>query len=219
MTIDLGVAYRAARERITALVAGSDVDSNVAVPATPEWNVHDVVAHLSGIATDASTGNMEGAPGEAWTAAQVLRGAGRTLAEMLADWQQHAPMIEGFLSSPEGESVGNAVMDIHTHEADLRHALGLHVSAPPDVLRWAASRLRDGFHEQCGAAGLAPVVVTTADFEWFRGRMGRRTVQEVAAYEWSVNPTPYLDSFFVFGRATVSLNEGSLGESSLGERA
>lgn len=207
MTIDLGALYRGARERITTLVAGSDVDPEVAVPATPEWNLHDVIAHLSGIAADASSGNMEGAPGETWTAAQVLRGVGRTVAEMLADWQQNAPMIESFLSSPAGESVGNAVMDIHTHEADLRHALGLPVAVPAEFLEWAGTSLRRGFAEQVATGGLPPVAVTASDFEWLRGRLGRRTEAEVSAYGWSADPAPYLDSFFVFGRASTSLRE------------
>lgn len=217
MTIDLGVAYGAARERITALVTGANVDFNMRVPATPEWTVHDVVAHLSGIAADASSGNMEGAPGEAWTAAQVLRGAGRTVAELLADWQQNAPMIEGFLSSPAGNSVGNAVIDIHTHEADLRHALGLPVSLPADFLEWAGSQLRDGFHEQCSSAGLPTVVVIATDYEWFRARLGRRTVAEIDAYEWSADSAPYHDFFFVFGRATTTLGEPTLDEAATGE--
>ena len=47
---DLGALYREARECITALVS-EDVDASD-VPATPEWTVHDVVAHLSGIVED-----------------------------------------------------------------------------------------------------------------------------------------------------------------------
>jgi len=69
MTIDLGETYKAARERISRLVTGDNIDPTLPVAATPEWTVHCVVAHVAGIAVDASTGNMEGAPGEAWTAA------------------------------------------------------------------------------------------------------------------------------------------------------
>ena len=212
MTIDLGEAYKAARERISHLVGQDGVDPTLSVAATPEWTVHCVVAHVSGIASDASTGNMEGAPGEAWTAAQVARGAGRTLAEMIAEWEQTGPLIEGFLSSPAGEAASAAVMDIHTHEADLRLALGLPASVPYEFLAWAAPSMRDGFAEQVATAGLAPVEVTASDFEWFRARLGRRTVAEVGSHTWSADPAPYLDTFFIFGRATASLGEGSLGE-------
>lgn len=209
MIVDLGASYRAARQRVSALVGTVDVDPAVSVPATPAWNVHDVVAHLAGIAVDARSGNMEGAPVDAWTAAQLVRGADRTIAELLGEWAQAAPMIEGFLTSPGGESASSAVMDIHTHEADLRHALGLPVAVPLAFLEWAGPSMRVGFAEQCNRADLAPVEVVASDFEWFRGRLGRRTAEEVAAYEWSADPVPYLDSFFVFGRATASLGEVS----------
>ncbi len=92
MTIDLGELYRGARSRISELVSGHGVDPTLQVPATPEWTVHSVVAHVSGIAADASSGNMEGAPGEAWTAAQVARGAGRTIAEMVEEWETNGPL-------------------------------------------------------------------------------------------------------------------------------
>ena len=184
--------------------------------ATPEWNVQCVIAHLSGIASDASTGNMEGAPGEAWTAAQVARGAGRTLVEMVAEWEQTSPMIEGFLSSPAGAARSAAVMDIHTHEADLRLALGLPSEVPTEFLSWAAPALQIGFAESVAAAGLAPVDLMASDFDWFRARLGRRTVAEVTAYTWSADPTPYLDVFFIFGRASTSLGESPLGDSPLG---
>lgn len=207
MTMDLGESYKAARERISRLVAADDVDATLPVAATPGWTVHGVIAHVSGIAADASTGNMEGAPGEAWTAAQVARGAGRTLAELIAAWDESGPMLEGFLSSPAGEAASAAVMDVHTHEADLRLALGLAVAVPTEFLAWAGPSLRNGFAEAAAEAGLPAVEVTASDYEWFRARLGRRTAGEVCEYEWSADPKPYLDSFFIFGRADTSLGE------------
>lgn len=212
MTVDLGALYRSARGRISALCVADGVDPDLIVPATPEWTVHDVVAHLSGIAVDASSGNMDGAPGDQWTAAQVLRGAGRSVPEMLAEWQQTGPMIEGFLSTPDGASASAAVMDIHTHEADLRHALGQPVAIPSDFLEWAGGAMRESFAGQCAEAGLAAVELSASDFEWFRGRLGRRTPAEVSAYAWSADPGPYLDTFFIFGRATASLGELPFGD-------
>lgn len=209
MTIDLGALYRAARERITDLVSAEGVDPVAPVPATPEWTIHDVIAHLSGIAADATSGNMAGAPGDEWTAAQVTRGAGKTIATLVGEWRQTGPMLEGFLATPAGANASAAVMDIHTHEADLRHALGLALDVPADFLAWAASSMRESFAGQCAEAGLAPVEVVAGDLEWFRGRLGRRTEAEVSAYGWSTDPGPYLDTFYVFGRATASLNEGA----------
>lgn len=207
MSVDPGYFYRTCRERITALVSDPSVDESVVVPSTPEWTVHDVVAHLSGISDDATTGNMGGAPGEAWTAAQVERGRTKSLQELLDQWARTSPMLEAVFSSPDGSPMLAGVIDVHTHEADLRHALGLPVEVPAEFLAWVAERFRDGLAKQVATAGLPPVSVDASDLEWFRGRLGRRTTAEVCAYGWSVDPAPYLEHFFVFGRADRSLGE------------
>ncbi len=207
MSVDPGYFYRTCRERITALVSDPSVDESVVVPSTPEWTVHDVVAHLSGISDDATTGNMGGAPGEAWTAAQVERGRTKSLQELLDQWARTSPMLEAVFSSPDGSPMLAGVIDVHTHEADLRHALGLPVEVPAEFLAWVAERFRDGLAKQVATAGLPPVSVDASDLEWFRGRLGRRTTAEVCAYGWSADPAPYLEHFFVFGRADRSLGE------------
>ncbi len=205
MTLDLGAAYREARLRIAALV--SDEVGELPVAATPAWNLHDVVAHVTGVADDATAGNMEGAPGEAWTAAQVARGAGRSVAEMVAGWHEKGPFVEMFLSSPEGASRAAAVFDVHTHECDLLTALDRPISVPVDVLAWIGQSFREGFAGQVREAGLPDVSVELSDLELFRSRLGRRTADEVCAYGWSVDPAPYLDHWFVFGVAERSLGE------------
>jgi hypothetical protein len=101
------------------------------------------------------------------------------------------------------------VFDVHTHEADLRHALGLPLSIPADALTWAGAGMRAGFAELVTGAGLPPVELAISDVEWFRGRLGRRTEVEVRAYPWPVDPGPYLDHFFIFGRAAHSLGEAA----------
>lgn len=205
MSVDLGSMYRSARERITALV-GDDV-ADLPVPATPGWTVHDVVAHVSGVCDDAIAGNMEGAPGEAWTAAQVARGRGRSVSEMLARWSETGPFVEAFLSSPDGASRSAAVIDVHTHECDLLTALGRPIAVPDDVLIWVGEQFRTGFAAAVADAGLPPVTVEASDLELFRSRLGRRTHAEVRALGWSADPEPYLPLWFVFGTAERSLGE------------
>ena len=123
--------------QLSRLPGLSGTDTTQRVPATAGWAMHDVLAHLAGVTEDAATGNMTGAPGDAWTAAQVARGAGRADAELLATWAEHAPALEGLLSSPHGAAVSAAVMDVHCHEADLRHALGLAAELPAEFLAGA----------------------------------------------------------------------------------
>jgi uncharacterized protein (TIGR03083 family) len=163
--------------------------------------VHDVVAHLAGVMHDVAAGNMEGAATEPWTAAQVVRGRGKSVAEILDEWTAAAAGFEEFLSSPDGGKGGSAVVDVSAHETDLRTALGLAPAVPDEALAWIAGRLREGFDSQVAAAGLPPVTIDVSDFEMFRGRLGRRTREEVSAFGWSADPAAYLDTFFLFGPA------------------
>ena len=197
MAIDLGDMYRAARVRVAELASRAPADH--AVPATPAWCVHDVVAHLAGVMSDVVSGNMEGAATAPWTAAQVERGRGKSVSEIIDEWAAYASSFESFLSSPAGTKAGSAVVDVHAHETDVRTALGLAPEIPDAVLAWTAGRLREGFDAQVATVGLPPVTIDVADFELFRGRLGRRTRDEVSAFGWSADPAPYLDTFFLFG--------------------
>lgn len=195
MSVDLGVLYRGARERVCSLV--NDEVAGVAVAATPGWDVHDVMAHLAGIVEDGIAGNMEGAPGEAWTAAQVARGRSKSVSDLVAQWTEAAPLMEAVLSSGGSDMLWRAVADLHTHECDLATALGRPLELPDEFLAWVQPILADGFSELVDAPAI----------EWFRGRFGRRTADEVRAYDWTVDPDAHLDTFFIFGRAEQSLGE------------
>jgi uncharacterized protein (TIGR03083 family) len=207
MIADPGILYRSCRERIMALVSGPGVDPELLVPATPVWTIHDVVAHVAGVADDARNGNMAGAPGEAWTAAQVERSRGRSVADLLSQWEEDGAVLDGIFSGANGGMLAAGIFDVHTHEADLRQALGLSLEVPADFLEWACPQLRDGFFERVRDSDLPEVQLELPFVEWFRGRFGRRTAGEVCAYAWSSDPAPYLDSFFIFGRAESSLHE------------
>jgi uncharacterized protein (TIGR03083 family) len=203
--MDLGAMYRASRLRI-----GELVDPEVAprpVPATPLWNVHDVVAHVAGIAEDSANDNMAGAPSREWTDDQVARGASKSVGQLFDQWAGHAAPMEGFLSTPAGVNASAAVVDVWTHEADLRHALGLPAEPDDEFLGWIAPEMLDSFHRAVAERGLPPVEVTGEPFDIWRGRLGRRTPDEIAALDWSGDPVPYLDTWFIFGRRTTPLGE------------
>jgi uncharacterized protein (TIGR03083 family) len=197
MTIDLGEIYRATRLRVSDIVDDSVAD--LPVPATPAWTTHDVVAHLAGVVDDVAAGNLDGVATERWTAAQVARGSDKGITQLLDEWAGSASGFEAFLSSPAGTNASAAVMDVSCHETDLRTALGLPPALTDEMLAWAAAGMREAFDSQVAAAGLPAVKVDVADFEMFRGRLGRRTRNEVSAFGWSCDPTPYLDIFFIFG--------------------
>ena len=197
MTTDLGAMYRASRLRVADLV--DDTVAGRPVPATPAWQVHEVVAHLAGVMQDVATGNLEGVTTDPWTAAQVERARGKSIAQVIDEWAGGATGFEQFLSSPDGAQAGAAVIDVHAHETDIRSALGLAPELSDEVLGWLGSAMRDSFSGQVAAAGLPPVTIDMSDFELFRGRLGRRTADEICAFGWSADPAAYLDTFFLFG--------------------
>jgi uncharacterized protein (TIGR03083 family) len=203
--VDLGQLYRQGRLRITDLVSDQEGDRPVA--ATPLWTVHDVVAHMAGVMEDVRTGNMEGVTTDPWTAAQIERGRSKSVSELLDQWTRDAVGPEAILSTPEGAPYFRAVVDIMTHLADLLTAFGRPVDLPPEFLSWTTPQLIEAFNQEATSHGLPLVEVEAPDFEVFRGRLGRRTEAEVRSFEWSANPEPYLDTWFIFGRAESPLGE------------
>ena len=165
MTIDLGICIDAARERITRLVSAAGVDPGGAVPATPQWT-------RARRRRPCRRHRAPTAPAATWRARRATSGLrrrwpaalGKPIADLVAEWEQTGPMMEGFLSSPAGQTASAAVMDIHTHEADLRHALGLPAAVPSDVLVWAGrDRCAAAFVGQVAGAGLPPVELDIDD--------------------------------------------------------
>ena len=226
MSTDLGGLYAAARGRITSILAELPPKAEGQVcPATPEWTVHDVLAHLRGITEDVRTGNLDGVTTDPWTAAQVQRHRETTMAELLAGWAADAPLVEAVLSAPGGEAVQRAVFDIHAHEADLRGALGMPGELPDEFGAWAAPIFAESLIAKACEHGLpevqivthegdhmgsanAPTVLRVSRFELFRSQLGRRSAGQVAAYDWgTTDPSPYLAHYFVFGPRIDDLAE------------
>jgi hypothetical protein len=89
-------------ERLVALLDGlSDRDLRTRVPACPLWSVHDLVAHLCGVAEDSTHGRFFAgaaqawadpelaAQREAWTAGQVEARRGFDRHQLVAELERH----------------------------------------------------------------------------------------------------------------------------------
>ena len=226
MSIDLGELYAASRYRITDLIMSSPEDvGDWPCPATPAWSVHDVVAHLRGITEDVRNGNVAAAGTDPWTAAQVARHRDRGVRELLSEWGDDAPLLESVLSSPQGDAVSRAVIDVYTHEADVRGAVGRPADLPDPFGAWVMLALEGHIAEMARASGSPPIRIETTEgdevgradavvvlragrFELFRALLGRRSASQVAAMDWGgADATPYLDHFFVFGPRPTDLIE------------
>jgi uncharacterized protein (TIGR03083 family) len=224
---DFGAAYGAARKRISDLALEvSDEDLARTVPACPAWSVKDLVAHLTGIATDMMRGNVGAAGSEEWTAAQIEARRDNTIDEIVREWEESGAQVEGALPHIHPAAAGGTVGDIITHEQDMRGALGRPGARDTDgveiatdtYVRWLGRRIRETglptIEVHAGdrilrAGKEEPVGSVSAEaYELLRGLTGRRTKKEIEGFEWSVEPDPYIDIFSSYGYPPEPLNEG-----------
>ncbi|MGN6793713.1 MAG: maleylpyruvate isomerase family mycothiol-dependent enzyme [Streptosporangiaceae bacterium] len=211
---DLASLYGETRERVVTLVAGlTSAELSTRMPACPAWTVRDVVGHLAAIPEDAVAGKLKGIPTDEVTDGQVARMAGLPVADVLARWAAVSPDFEKTIAAHQ---VWPAVIDVASHEQDVRSALGRPGArdcaavraCTPRLLDWLELPVRlrirteDGEHRAGPeSAGLPEMRLTTSRFEAFRWRMGRRSRAQLAAMDWSADPAPVLDYLAVFGPA------------------
>jgi uncharacterized protein (TIGR03083 family) len=215
---DLGRLYQDTQARVAALVAGLDAAALATpVPACPGWSVRDVVAHELAITEDALAGRLTGPPDDEQTAAQVARFAGHDFGDMLATWARTAPQFAGIVSSFE---VWPAVVDIVSHEQDIRGAIGQPGERDSDVVRRAAAVMLselappvplrvtvEDAEFRVGPDEGPELALATTRFEALRWRLGRRSRAQLAALAWSGDPAPVLDHLAIFGPASADLIE------------
>jgi hypothetical protein len=131
--VDTGSLYERTRRQFIALtVALSDEQLQLQVPATPDWSVRDVLAHVVGLAADLNAQRFpepDDVGGMAWTAIQVERSRGLTLAEVVAEWDREAAAFEAGLRAFGYETGSHFVADLHAHFQDERSAVGLPAAA------------------------------------------------------------------------------------------
>jgi len=200
-------AYRGVRERMTELLRAMDgTQTEAVVPAAPDWSVRDLVSHVVGVTADVAAGRLEGAGSDPWTAVQVEARRGRSIDELVAEWEDTTPAFEAALLAADPVQAAQAVFDATTHEHDLRGALdrpGARDSDGVDVgWGWATAivaQLRDGYGTgairlttEDGASVFGsgePTAAVSADrFELWRAMTGRRSHDQVRAWAWDGEP-------------------------------
>ncbi len=221
--VDVGRLYRYNRERVTALVRPVPQEQLLAAcPACPGWSVHDVVAHLTGVASDAISGKLGGVPSPEQTAAQVDERRGTPTTVVLREWERSASQFELVLSKA-GPSLLPAAIDVAVHEHDIRGALDLPGAHESDTISIAVARMLDRWLPTLRSRGLAPVTIVTpaganivgdptsavrwtaTEFDIFRTAFGRRSAGQFARAFTGADPEPYLDALLVFGITPIDL--------------
>jgi uncharacterized protein (TIGR03083 family) len=204
-------AYSRCRARISGLVRDlDDQTAATAVPACPDWSVHDVVAHLAGVVADALAGRMNGVTTDRWTAAQVAARRGRPLTDLLESWDSSAPRFEALLDAA-GRSGRQAVADIVSHEHDIRGALRQPGARQSDAVAIGIDFVATAFTSAAEASGIgvgvrttagqdfgpadAPAVLTGEPFELLRALTGRRSAAQLLQMTWTGDAGQVLPAF------------------------
>ncbi|WP_375485049.1 maleylpyruvate isomerase family mycothiol-dependent enzyme [uncultured Jatrophihabitans sp.] len=202
--------WSAARQRVCALVANIDDASAAArVPATPDWSVHDLLAHMIGLDADVLAGDEPDDHNAGWTQRQVDERRDRSVAELVAEWTELAPRLEQWMRDNNPRPLGDAII----HEQDLRGALGVPGAQDTAGLQAIRDRMVGRFAD--GVAGAltlqgerwswrsdadgAPTVVTASDFDLARALMARRSADQLRSWTTAGDIGPYLKAFATLG--------------------
>jgi len=217
----IGSIYAEGRARLTDLVTSADPEGLTApVPGCPDWAVRDVIAHVTGVCADVIAGNVDGVATAPWTARQVAERKDKSLAEIVAEWSEVGPQVEAVAQQFPGRMDEQWVLDLTTHEQDVRGALGtpgardvagvlvgldfaatMGLAASIRARRLPAVRVRAGDREWIAGDGEPAATVEGPPFDLFRALTGRRSAAQVRALNWE-GDTDVFVSAFEFGPFT-----------------
>ena len=167
-----------------------------------------------------------------WTDRHVGDRRERPLQDLLDEWEKATaavtPMIRGDVPWPEEVMpfAGHVlVTDLGVHQQDIYGALGLvrdrdatpirigfSVYATGTDLRIQASggpslRFVTEYKEVVAGGGEPAATVLAPRFELFRALSGRRSPDQLRAYEWEGDPEPFLELFYPYGVREEALVE------------
>lgn len=214
--------YTRVQDRLIALVTDGGTDLATTIPATPDWTIRDLLAHLAGVPADVIAGNMADAPSEAWTHAHVSSRVEATPEEIIAEWREQIALLQDALATPNATGLFS---DVVVHEQDVRGALGQPGARDTDEIRAVAEVFIASLGRRFAEKGLPALKVvvdgeahvigegepagelTLSAFEATRVFTGRRSPDQVKARFTSGNPQVWIDSLFLFGPRKTPLSE------------
>lgn len=218
--------YLSASDRVAALVRSLDDDRlSTTVPACPEWTVKELVAHLTGVASDSLNANVAEMGKANWTQSQVDARKDKPLEDILSEWQGVTEQIAKALDDLHPTLSSALIGDLVTHEHDLRNAVQNRDERDGDGVVISTGFYARNFGKRLKDAGLPTLIVDTGEHQWtagreepvgkvqaplfemLRGLTGRRTTDEVKAFDWSVDAAPYIEVFSMYPVTQHSLNE------------
>ena len=116
----LSAGYHQTRRRVSELVSELDeADLKRPVPACPAWDVHDLLAHMSGIPDELTNGRYPADDKDEWLDAIVASRRDVFIDELLARWAATEGKIDALIDG----GAGLLLADVIAHEHDLRGAV------------------------------------------------------------------------------------------------
>ena len=190
----------------------SEAEADAPVPLNPAWRLVDVAAHVCGIVDDVLHGNVDGLGTDAWTAAQVDKRVGLSVATICDEWEGYSERVDEMVAGNPFFGVritGDLIIHIH----DVQHALGLKVDQGDMATRAAADRYAPSLQERAMEQMQLGIALTLTDgdryaepegatstiglrcssYDFLRSVTGRRSRRQVAALDWDGDPTALLD--------------------------
>lgn len=204
--LDCGAIYRHERRDLLAFVkrlAPEQLDTKV--PATPEWRVRDVLAHVVAITADLNALRFPGEDddSDAWTAGQVDARRGRSIDDLEREWEHESIRFDDGLNLLGYEVGSHFVGDLLQHSIDVRAALGEPRYAPEPALTagldFYVDSLDQALREERGGTlhirwpdaeltvgtGEPAASLEASAFDLFRAVGGRRSERQLRSFEWS----------------------------------
>src|SRR4051794_7185030 len=164
-----------------------------------------------------------------WTQRMVEERRSRPVAEVLDEWATLTPKAWSLLgaSSEQHSQLGFVdrvlTTDVAVHEQDIYGALGVERERDCAALRVATATYVGVMGLRLNGLGPVafvtpsktyqagegePVVTAHVDrFELFRALSGRRSPDQIRAWDWTGDPDPYLSLFYLYGPRTEPLVE------------
>lgn len=223
---DIATLWQDLQQRwITLIEAATPEQLAARVPATPAWTAKELLAHVVGVDRDTLDGTDDDGKSEAWTQGHVDSRADASATEVVAEWRAMTPEVLAFIAAKSPEETGGLVLDGFIHEQDVRTLLPGGPSTSDGAVQFGLTVFGGIVGGGFGSAGLAPLqlqgtqwsgllgdgqpaaVLSAPDYELFRTLTGRRSRAQVLAYDWSGDPTPYLDHLSPFGLRDTDLTE------------
>lgn len=208
--------WTAAQQRVIALVGGRPSEqTEVTVPACPDWTVRDLFSHMVGLGSDVVAGDEPDDHNESWTRKQVAARADRDVAALVDEWEATAEPLREWMRANGTRPLG----DVTIHEQDLRGALGEPGAQDTPALAAIRDTFVGRFADRLG--DLQPIAlvgeswqwvssgsvddaavrvrVRASDFDLARAVMSRRSANQLRSWTARGDVEPYLDAFAVLG--------------------